>query len=125
MQKFYHNIGFREKRHFFAKNFQKSQKIVIITSTPGRGYRDRPLVGEPPHARPEARPPVQDSQEGHLVKSGRGSRVSRVSRGSRGSRVSRVSRKVSLLSGKNANLIARRGVCPGKKKLLLDGSATW
>jgi hypothetical protein len=35
MQKFYHNIGFWEKRHFFAKNCQKSQKIVIITSTPG------------------------------------------------------------------------------------------
>jgi hypothetical protein len=32
---FYHNIGFWEKRHFFAENCQKSQKIVIITSTPG------------------------------------------------------------------------------------------
>jgi hypothetical protein len=32
---FNHDIGFREKRHFFAENWQKSQKIVIITSTPG------------------------------------------------------------------------------------------
>jgi hypothetical protein len=30
-----HNIGFYEKRQFFAENWQKSQKIVIITSTPG------------------------------------------------------------------------------------------
>jgi hypothetical protein len=30
-----HNIGFLEKRHFFAENWQKSQKIVIIPSTPG------------------------------------------------------------------------------------------
>jgi hypothetical protein len=30
-----HNIGFWEKRHFFAENWEKSQKIVIITSTPG------------------------------------------------------------------------------------------
>jgi hypothetical protein len=30
---FDHNIGFWEKRQFFAKNWQKSQKIVIITST--------------------------------------------------------------------------------------------
>jgi hypothetical protein len=35
MQNFDHNVGFREKRHFFAKNRRKSQKIVIITSTPG------------------------------------------------------------------------------------------
>jgi hypothetical protein len=34
MQNFDHNIGFREKRQFFAKNWQKSQKIVIIASTP-------------------------------------------------------------------------------------------
>jgi hypothetical protein len=34
MQNFNHNIGFREKRHFFAENWQKSQKIVIITSIP-------------------------------------------------------------------------------------------
>jgi hypothetical protein len=26
---------FLEKRYFFAENWQKSQKIVIITSTPG------------------------------------------------------------------------------------------
>jgi hypothetical protein len=30
-----HNIGFWEKRQFFAENCQKSQKIVNITSTPG------------------------------------------------------------------------------------------
>jgi hypothetical protein len=36
MQNFDHNIAFWEKRHFFAENCQKSQKIVIITSTPGR-----------------------------------------------------------------------------------------
>jgi hypothetical protein len=35
MQNFDHNIGFCEKRQFFAENCQKSQKIVIITSTPG------------------------------------------------------------------------------------------
>jgi hypothetical protein len=34
MQNFYHNICFWEKRQFFAENYQKSQKIVIITSTP-------------------------------------------------------------------------------------------
>jgi hypothetical protein len=33
MPKFDHNIGFWEKRQFFAENWQKSQKIVIITST--------------------------------------------------------------------------------------------
>jgi hypothetical protein len=32
---FGHNIGFWEKANFFAENSQKSQKIVIITSTPG------------------------------------------------------------------------------------------
>jgi hypothetical protein len=32
MQKYDHNIGFREKRQFFAENCRKSQKIVIITS---------------------------------------------------------------------------------------------
>jgi hypothetical protein len=35
MQKFDHNIGFWEKRQFFAENCQKLHKIVIITSTPG------------------------------------------------------------------------------------------
>jgi hypothetical protein len=35
MQKFDHNIGFWEKRQFFAENCQKSPKILIITSTPG------------------------------------------------------------------------------------------
>jgi hypothetical protein len=28
-------LVFDTKRHFFAKKWQKSQKIVIITSTPG------------------------------------------------------------------------------------------
>jgi hypothetical protein len=27
-------FGLREKRHFFAENWEKSQKIVIITPTP-------------------------------------------------------------------------------------------
>jgi hypothetical protein len=31
-----HNIGLWDKGHFFAKNWQKWQKIVIITSTPVR-----------------------------------------------------------------------------------------
>jgi hypothetical protein len=35
MQNFDHNIGFLEKRQFFAENCRKSQNIVIITSTPG------------------------------------------------------------------------------------------
>jgi hypothetical protein len=34
MQIFDHNIGFWEKRQFFAENWKKSQKIEIITSTP-------------------------------------------------------------------------------------------
>jgi hypothetical protein len=34
MQNFDHNIGFWEKSQFFAENWQNSQKIVIITSTP-------------------------------------------------------------------------------------------
>jgi hypothetical protein len=29
-----HNIGFEKNANFFAENCQKSQKIVIITSTP-------------------------------------------------------------------------------------------
>jgi hypothetical protein len=33
-EKYDHNIGFQEKRHFFAENWDKSQVIVIITSTP-------------------------------------------------------------------------------------------
>jgi hypothetical protein len=32
--KHYENIGFWEKRHFFRRKLGKSQKIVIITSTP-------------------------------------------------------------------------------------------
>jgi hypothetical protein len=35
MQNFDHNIVFWENANFFAENWQKSQKIVIITSTPG------------------------------------------------------------------------------------------
>jgi hypothetical protein len=35
MQNFDHNIDFWEKRQFFAENCRKSQKIEIITSTPG------------------------------------------------------------------------------------------
>jgi hypothetical protein len=35
VQKFDHNIGFREKYDFFAENWQKPQKIVIVTLTPG------------------------------------------------------------------------------------------
>jgi hypothetical protein len=34
MGKIDRNIGFCEKRHFFAENSRKSQKIVIVTSTP-------------------------------------------------------------------------------------------
>jgi hypothetical protein len=34
MPKLDHNIGLREKRQFFEENWQKSQKIVITTSTP-------------------------------------------------------------------------------------------
>jgi hypothetical protein len=40
MQKFDHNIGFWETRQFFAENWRKSQKILIITSTPGRAGAD-------------------------------------------------------------------------------------
>jgi hypothetical protein len=34
--KFDHNIGFWENANVFAENFRKSQKIVIITTTPVR-----------------------------------------------------------------------------------------
>jgi hypothetical protein len=34
LKKYDDNIGFWENANFFAKNCQKSQKIVIITSTP-------------------------------------------------------------------------------------------
>jgi hypothetical protein len=34
MQNFDHNIGFKTDANFFAENWQKLQKIVIITSTP-------------------------------------------------------------------------------------------
>jgi hypothetical protein len=36
MQNFDHNIFFEENANFFVENCQKSQKIVIITSTPGQ-----------------------------------------------------------------------------------------
>jgi hypothetical protein len=39
MQNVDHNIGFREKRQFFGEIWQKSLKIVIITSTPGANKR--------------------------------------------------------------------------------------
>jgi hypothetical protein len=42
MQNFDHAIGFREKRHFFDENWPKSQKLVIIKSTPGRDSISRP-----------------------------------------------------------------------------------
>jgi hypothetical protein len=35
MQNFDQNIGFEKNAIFFAENCRKSQKIVIITSTPG------------------------------------------------------------------------------------------
>jgi hypothetical protein len=45
MQNFDHNIGFCEKRKFLcrklgkiAENWEKSQKIVIITSAPGHKH---------------------------------------------------------------------------------------
>jgi hypothetical protein len=44
MQNFDHNIGFREKRQFFAENCQKSQKIAIITSTPD--LKSSPVWGQ-------------------------------------------------------------------------------
>jgi hypothetical protein len=34
MQNFDHNIGFWKNANFFAENGQKSQKMMIITSTP-------------------------------------------------------------------------------------------
>jgi hypothetical protein len=36
LQKFDHNIGFEKNANFFAENWQKSPKIMIITSTPGQ-----------------------------------------------------------------------------------------
>jgi hypothetical protein len=40
VKKIDHNIGFWEKRHFFDENWQESQKIIIITSSPfsKKGY---------------------------------------------------------------------------------------
>jgi hypothetical protein len=37
MQKFDHNIGFKKNANFFTENCPKSQKIVVITSTPSFG----------------------------------------------------------------------------------------
>jgi hypothetical protein len=34
MQNFDHNIGFEKNANFRAENWEKSQKIMIITSTP-------------------------------------------------------------------------------------------
>jgi hypothetical protein len=42
MLKFVHNIGFGEKRQFFAENWQKLQKILIITSTRHFGFAQVP-----------------------------------------------------------------------------------
>jgi hypothetical protein len=47
MQKIGHNIGFLRKTPFFAENWRKSQKIVIITSTPGHTGGDGPILGFP------------------------------------------------------------------------------
>jgi hypothetical protein len=44
MQNFDHNIGFWEKRQFFAENCQKSQKIVIRTSTPDEFVKNPPKM---------------------------------------------------------------------------------
>jgi hypothetical protein len=41
LQKFDHNSGFWEKRQFFAENFQKSRKIVIIISTTGVDFMNQ------------------------------------------------------------------------------------
>jgi hypothetical protein len=38
MQKVDHNIGFEKNANFYAENCRKSQKIVIITSTPSRQF---------------------------------------------------------------------------------------
>jgi hypothetical protein len=38
-RKFDHNLVFLEKTPIFAEYWQKSQKIVIITSTPGRAVK--------------------------------------------------------------------------------------
>jgi hypothetical protein len=39
MQNFDHNIGvFLKKANYFAENCPKSQKLVIITSTPGANF---------------------------------------------------------------------------------------
>jgi hypothetical protein len=35
LKKVDHNIGFEKNANFFAENWRKSQKVVIITSTPG------------------------------------------------------------------------------------------
>jgi hypothetical protein len=44
MQNFDYDIGFYEKRQFFSpKNCQKSQKIMIITSTLGKSIGDKKI----------------------------------------------------------------------------------
>jgi hypothetical protein len=44
MQNFGHNIGFEKNANFFAENWQKSQKIVIITSTHWRIFSSWAIV---------------------------------------------------------------------------------
>jgi hypothetical protein len=36
-------LVFKKNAHFFAENWQKSQKIVIITSTPDQGDQMGPI----------------------------------------------------------------------------------
>jgi hypothetical protein len=43
LKKIDHNVGIWEKRHFFAENWENSQKIVIITSTLGNGEKKFPI----------------------------------------------------------------------------------
>jgi hypothetical protein len=47
MQKFYHNIGFLEKRQFFRRKLSKIAEIVIITSTPGCHDHRKTILAHP------------------------------------------------------------------------------
>jgi hypothetical protein len=47
MHNFDHNIGFWEKRQFFAENWRKSQKIVIITSIPDVSLKNAQSEAKP------------------------------------------------------------------------------
>jgi hypothetical protein len=40
-------LAVKKNANFFAENWQKSQKIVIITSTPVRQYQGRQCAGWP------------------------------------------------------------------------------